>query len=128
MERKKHHTHLSLEERRQIYLMLGRKMSAVEIAKKLGRHHSTIYREINRNMYFEEDDHKMNGYYPLNAQEYYRRRRQSLQLFRRYPELKAFIIEKNQRILVSRSNCWIFKGFGYSDVLCLLRNYISLYL
>ncbi len=94
MGQKKHHTHLSLEERRQIYLMLGRKMSAVEIAKKLGRHHSTIYREINRNMYFEEDDHKMNGYYPLNAQEYYRRRRRSLQLFRRYPDLKAFVIEK----------------------------------
>ena len=63
MGQKNHHTHLSLEERRQIYLMLGRKMSACEIAKKLGRHHSTIYREINRNMYFEEDDHKMNGYY-----------------------------------------------------------------
>jgi IS30 family transposase len=45
-------------------------------------------------MYFEEDDHKMNGYYPLNAQEYYRRRRQSLQLFRRYPDLKAFVVEK----------------------------------
>lgn len=52
MVQKKHHTHLSLEERRQIYLRLGRKTSAVEIAKKLGRHHSTIYREINRNMYF----------------------------------------------------------------------------
>ena len=94
MGQKKHHTHLSLEGRRQIYLMLGRKMSAVEIAKKLGRHHSTIYREINRNMYFEEDDHKMNGYYPLNVQEYYRRRRQSLRLFRRHPDLKVFVIDK----------------------------------
>jgi IS30 family transposase len=55
--------------------MLGRKMSAIDIVKKLGRHYSTIYREINHNMYFEEDDHKMNGYCPSNAQEYYRRRR-----------------------------------------------------
>lgn len=94
MEPKKHHTHISLEERRQIYQMRGRKISAVEIAKKLNRHHSTIYREINRNMYYEEDDHKMNGYYPLNAQEYYRRRRQSLQLFKRYSELRSFVIDK----------------------------------
>lgn len=94
MGQKKHHSHLSLDERRQIYLMLGRKISALEIAKKLGRHHSTIYREIDRNMYYEADDHKMNGYYPLTAQELYRRRRQSLQLFERYPRLKAFIIEK----------------------------------
>lgn len=90
----RNHTHLSLKERRQIYQMLGRKMSAVEIARQLDRHHSTIYREIQRNSYFEEDDHKMNGYYPVNAQEYYRRRRQSLQLFERYPELKSFIVDK----------------------------------
>ena len=62
MERKKH-THLSLEERRQIYFLLGRKMSAVEIARQLNRHHSTIYREIQRNSYWDEDDHKNNDYY-----------------------------------------------------------------
>ena len=67
MGQKKHHTHLSLEERRQIYLMLGRKMSAVDITKKLDRHHCTIYREINRNMYYEEDDHKMNGYFAITS-------------------------------------------------------------
>ena len=55
---------------------------------------TSIYREINRNMYYEADDHKMNGYYPLTAQELYRRRRQSLQLLERFPALKAFIIEK----------------------------------
>ena len=90
----RNHTHLSLDERRQIYFMLGRKMSAVKIAYELGRHHSTIYREIQRNSYFEEDDHKMNDYYPVNAQEYYRRRRQNLRLLERYPDLKSFIIEK----------------------------------
>lgn len=42
---------LLLEESRQIYLMLGREMSALEIAKKLNWHHFTIYREINRNMF-----------------------------------------------------------------------------
>lgn len=93
METKKH-KHLSLEERRHIYLMLGRKASVTKIAQQLGRHHSTIYRELQRNSYFEADDHKMNGYYPLNAHEYYRRRRQSLRLFERYPDLKQLVIEK----------------------------------
>lgn len=96
MSNRKHHTHLSLEERRQIYFMLGRQVSVCEIANKLKRHHSTIYREIARNTYYEEEDHKNNGYYPLCAQEYYRRRRQSLRLFNRYPELKSFVIEKIQ--------------------------------
>ena len=47
-----------------------------------------IYREINRNMYYEADDHKMNGYYPLTAQELYRRRRQSLQFLSAILDLK----------------------------------------
>jgi IS30 family transposase len=92
--KKKHHTHLSLEERRQIYLLLGSNTPVYRIAGILGRHHSTIYREIQRNTYLEEDDKKNNGYYPLCAEEFYRRRRQRLQLFRRYPELKNFVIEK----------------------------------
>ncbi|WP_437207074.1 IS30 family transposase [Planctomicrobium sp. SH664] len=94
MDTKKHHTHLSLEERRQIYLLLGRKTPVCEIAALLGRHHSTVYREIQRNGFWDEEDHKNNGYYPLNAQEYYRRRRQSLRLFERYPALKEFVVEK----------------------------------
>ncbi len=94
MVQKKHHTHLSLSERRQIYLMLDRKISVCEIARRLGRHHSTIYREIRRNTFHYEDDPFVCGYFPMNAQEFYRRRRQSLQLFVRYPDLKAFVIEK----------------------------------
>jgi IS30 family transposase len=42
----KHHTHLSLSERRQIYVLLGRKVPLSQIATILGRHHSTIYREF----------------------------------------------------------------------------------
>lgn len=95
--KKKHHTHLSLSERRQIYVLLGRKTPVCEIARQLGRHHSTIYREIQRN-YFSDDD-PLNftfnsGYFPVNAQEFYRRRRQSLQLFLRRTDLKTYVIEK----------------------------------
>lgn len=93
MEPRKH-KHLTLDERRQIYFMLGRKMSVVDIARQLQRHHSTIYREIQRNSYWDEEDHKNNDYYHLCAQEFYRRRRQSLRLLWRNPELQGFVIEK----------------------------------
>ena len=101
---KKNHTHLSLADRRQIYFLLGRKTSVCRIAEILGRHHSTIYREIQRNTFWDKD-HFNNGYFPVNAQEFYRRRRQSLQLFCRYPELKDFVIEKLKASTRSTPTC-----------------------
>ncbi len=53
----KHHTHLSLSERHQIYVLLGRKVPLSQIASVLGRHHSTIYREVQRNTYWDDDIH-----------------------------------------------------------------------
>jgi transposase, IS30 family len=41
--------HLSLEERRQLARLKKSKLSVTEIAQVLGRHRSTIYREIRRN-------------------------------------------------------------------------------
>lgn len=94
MKQEKHHKHLTLEERRQIFRLLNAQTPVRRIAEILDRHASTIYREIKRNAYFEEDDHKMNGYYPVCAQELYQQRRQSRRLFCRYPELKEFVVEK----------------------------------
>jgi IS30 family transposase len=85
---------LSLAERRQIYRLLGMKAPVAHIARQLGRHHSTIYRELARNTYYEDEDRKMNGYYPVCAQEYYLRRRQSLQVLVRHADLKSFVISK----------------------------------
>lgn len=62
--KEKHHSHLSLSERRQIYILLGRKTPVSQIAVLLGRHHSTIYREIQRN-YFSDDDPFNSGYFPV---------------------------------------------------------------
>ena len=89
----KHYTHLSFSERRQIYVLLGRKVPLSQIATILGRHHSTIYREVQRNTYWD-DDPFMSGYFHMNAQELYRRRRQSLQVFLRKTDLKSYVIEK----------------------------------
>lgn len=55
------YTHLSITDRRRLYIYLDMGLSITEVAKKLSRHRSTIHREINRNG--EED-----GYFPKVAQ------------------------------------------------------------
>jgi IS30 family transposase len=45
----KNYTHISFEERKKIYYYLEAKISVEEIAKRLNRHKSSIYREMNRN-------------------------------------------------------------------------------
>ena len=49
------HTELDLRERRAIEDMLNAKVSVSKIAAELGRHRSTVYREIKRN-HFEDDE------------------------------------------------------------------------
>ena len=60
--------HLDLNERREIHKGLDAKRSASEIARHLGRHRSTNYRDLERNTTWHED-HFLNGYFPVNAQE-----------------------------------------------------------
>ena len=45
--------HLTLEERRMLFRLLNAKLPIKEIAAQLGRHRSTIYREIARNEFRE---------------------------------------------------------------------------
>lgn len=45
----KFYNHLSLDERRKIYYWREEKISVNEIAKRLGRHRSTVFRELQRN-------------------------------------------------------------------------------
>jgi len=90
----KFYNHLSLSERRKIYFWREEKISVNEIAKRLGRHRSTIFREIQRNTFFCEEDKTLNGYTHMNAQEFYRRRRQKQQKIESVTGLKEFIISK----------------------------------
>ena len=62
------HTELDLRERRAIEDMLNAKMSVSEIATEIGRHRSTVYREIKRNGFEDEELPYLNGYYGVNAQ------------------------------------------------------------
>ncbi|MFL5336279.1 MAG: transposase, partial [Geminicoccaceae bacterium] len=66
---------LGLDERRTLFRLLDACTPVGEIADRLGRHPSTIYRELGRNR-FRDGDRGFCGYFPLNTQDLARRRRQ----------------------------------------------------
>ena len=66
--------HLDLDERRTLFRMVEARRPVGEIAARLGRHPSTIHRELGRNR-FGDGDRGFCGYFPLNAQDLARRRR-----------------------------------------------------
>ena len=63
-----HYCHLKLGERRKIAKWLEAKMPIAEIADRLGREASTIYREIKRNHYDDKTLPELNGYYGVVVQ------------------------------------------------------------
>ena len=65
--------HFTLDERCTLFRLLGAKLPIKEIAAQLGRHRSTIYREIARNEFREVKQSR--GYYPITAEDSARRRR-----------------------------------------------------
>ena len=72
---------LDLDERRTIFRMLNAKVPVAGIARQLGRHRSTIHREIRRNHFHEQREYA--GYFPLTAQDRARQRRQRRSKLRR---------------------------------------------
>ena len=61
-------TELGLRERRTIKDMLNAEMSVDKAAAKIGRHHSTVFCEIKRNRFVDDELPKLNGDYGMNAQ------------------------------------------------------------
>lgn len=49
------HSHLSLSERRKIERWRRMKLSPDEMAQRLGRHRSTIFRELSRNHFHDSE-------------------------------------------------------------------------
>lgn len=62
-----HYCHLKPEVRRKLAKWLEAKMPVSEIADRLGRDPSTIYRDIKQNRYTDTELPELNGYYALNA-------------------------------------------------------------
>src|SRR4051794_29566602 len=67
--------HLDLDERRTLFRLVEARTPVGEIARRLGRHPSTIHRELGRDR-FRDGDRGFCGYFPLTAQDLARRRRQ----------------------------------------------------
>ena len=88
---------LALDERRTIFRLLNAKVPMAEIAQQLGRHRSTIHREVSRNHFREQREYA--GYFPLTAQECARQRRQRLSKLHRHEVLRHYIIDKLE-------HCW----------------------
>ena len=66
---------IDVDERRTLFRLIEARTPVGEIAARLGRHPSAVYRELGRNR-FRDGDRGFCGYFPLNAQDLARRRRQ----------------------------------------------------
>nr|WP_245764298.1 helix-turn-helix domain-containing protein [Sulfitobacter marinus] len=64
------HTELDLRERRAIEDMLNAKVPVSKVATEIGRRRSTVFREIKRNKFVDQELPNLNGYYGMNAQRY----------------------------------------------------------
>ena len=86
------HAELDLRERRAIEDMLNTKMPVSKIAAEIGRHRSTVYREIKRNYFTDDELPYLSGYYGMNAQKYASDRRARRRKVIRLRELRAHVI------------------------------------
>jgi IS30 family transposase len=88
---------LDLVERRAIFRLLNAKIPVAAIAQEVGRHRSTIHREIRRNRFHGPREYA--GYYPLNAQDLASERRKRQRKLCRDFSLRDYIIAGLER-------CW----------------------
>ena len=88
------HTELGLRERRTIEDRLNAMMSVDRIAAEIGRHRSTVFREIKRNRYVDDELPKLNGYYGMTAQKSDVERRGRRRKLVRFVDLRTTVIEQ----------------------------------
>ena len=86
------HTELDLRERRAIEDMLNAKVPVNEIAALIGRHRSTVYREIKRNGFKDNELPELNGYYGVTAQRTADARRARRRKLIRLEGLRAHVV------------------------------------
>lgn len=86
--------HLTLDERRLIYQLREARLGVPRIAERLGRHRSTIYRELRRNWHRDAEIKEMNGYYPTVAHGGAARRRYRLGKLQQNSTLATLVVER----------------------------------
>jgi len=86
------YNHLTLDDRRLIFRLLNAKVSVPKIAERLGRHRSTIHREIRRNWF--DDGPWLRGYFAESAQSESGRRRMRGRKLYRDTELASYVVAR----------------------------------
>jgi IS30 family transposase len=84
---------LDLDQRRTLFRLVEARTPIGEIAARLGRHPSTVYRELGRDR-SRDGDRGFCGYFPLNAQDLARRRRQRRRKLAADEGLRAHVTER----------------------------------
>ncbi|MGR9244186.1 IS30 family transposase (plasmid) [Rhizobium leguminosarum] len=86
------YTQITFADRRRLHQLVAAKVPVNEMARQLGRHRSTIYREIKRNTFHDRELPEYDGYYSSVAQDISNERRRRLRKLRRHPNLREEII------------------------------------
>lgn len=89
---KRCYSHLTLADRRQIERWRLMKMSATEIARRLGRHRSTVFRELRRNRHHDAEIPELTGYWGVLAQKLALGRRFRHRKLIRHPDLRRQVM------------------------------------
>ena len=83
------YTQITLADRRRLHQLITAKVPVNEIARQLGHHRSTIYREIKRNTFHDRELSNYDGYYSTVAHDIAKDRRRRLRKLRRHPNLRT---------------------------------------
>lgn len=88
------YSHLTLDERLKIERWRRADVSPTRMAEALGRHRSTIFRELKRNYFKDDQWSDINGYYAVAAHEDCARRRSRKRKLIKHVELRRLVEER----------------------------------
>ncbi|WP_129160447.1 IS30 family transposase, partial [Bosea sp. Tri-44] len=90
------YSQIDLTERRKLAGWRGMGLSVDVIAEKLGRHRSTIFRELRRNAFIDKEWPELDGYHCVTAHDMARERRTRLRKLARFSHVRQSVIERIQ--------------------------------
>lgn len=88
------YSQIDMDERRRIARWRAAGLSVTVIAETLGRHRSTIFRELKRNAFEDPQMPDLSGYYCVTANEMARERRAKLRKLARFSHVRQSVIER----------------------------------